>query len=178
MRCLRGSIVQALQELSPIATVDFMERLQERDPGAFVAEAERLTNSHDAEGASANYAPGAVLELVTDGALERHVGPAAIREAWRVVLHAGRARGFRVRKTLVAVDGDTIVNRWEGEIGGRDRARGIETWRFDADGLIVEHVLFSFLDVRPSTSLVARARIAIGGPRTALTLLREQRKAG
>lgn len=43
---------------------------------------------------------------------------------------------------------------------------------------IVEHALFSFLDVRPSTSLVARARIAIGGPRTALTLLREQRKAG
>lgn len=56
--------------------------------------------------------------------------------------------------------------------------RGIETWRFDADGRIVEHVLFTFLDVRPSTSLVARARIALGGPRTALTLLREQRRVG
>ncbi len=38
------------------------------DPVAFVAEAERLTNSHDSVGAAAVYAPDARLELVTDGA--------------------------------------------------------------------------------------------------------------
>lgn len=147
------------------------------DPAGFLADAERLTNAHDAPGASAVYAPDAVLVLITDGAREEHHGPAAIERAWSVVLGAGARRGFRVGKTLVAVGDDTIVNRWDGELGGRPGAHGTETWRFDADARVVEHWACTFLAVRPASSLVARLRVLVADPRTALALLRAERRA-
>lgn len=51
---------------------------------AFVAEAERLTNAHDAVGAARVYAADASLELVTDGAVAWHHGrtPSSARGGW------------------------------------------------------------------------------------------------
>ncbi len=147
------------------------------DPAAFVAAAERLTNAHDAPGAAAVYAPDARLVLITNGAREEHHGRGAIERAWGVVLGAGERRGFRVRKTVVAVGGDTIVNRWEGEIGERADVHGTESWRFDADARVVEHQALTFLGVRPATSLAARLLVLAAAPRTALALLRAERRA-
>jgi hypothetical protein len=159
------------------ATTDRPAPRRPTDAHAFLAEAERLTNAHDAIGAAAIYAADAVLELVTDGAREDHRGAAAIRRAWQVTLGAGARRGFRVRKTLVAADDDVIVNRWEGTIGRSDRVRGMESWRFDDSGRVVEHHAWTFLDVRPATGLVARLRLAATAPRTAVAFLRAERAA-
>ena len=70
----------------------------------------------------------------------------------------------------------TIVNEWSGT-GAHRRAAGIELWRRRADGLVVEHRLYTFLDLRPSAGLVARLRLGLSSPRLALALLRAQRRA-
>ena len=56
------------------------------------------------------------------------------------------------------------------------RALGAERWTFDEDGLVHDHIMWTFFDVRPSTTLVARARIGLATPRTALAFLRAQRR--
>lgn len=145
------------------------------DPVAFVAEAQRLTNTHDFAGAAAVYAPDARLELVTDGAVEWHEGRDAIQQAWQVVLDAGRAQGFQVVKEVVTASADTVVNRWEGSFGGRGACRGIESWTFGAEGLVVEHRAETFLSVRPASSWRARLRLLVTSPRVALGFARAER---
>ena len=147
------------------------------DPAAFVAEAERITNERDVDGAAAAYAEDARLETITDGAAESYGGREEIRRAWAGYLSAMEARGFVLRKRLVSVGGDTIVNEWEGTLGGRTHARGVEWWRFGDDERVIEHVLLSFLNVRPSSSPLARLRLASLYPATALSFLREQKRA-
>jgi hypothetical protein len=85
-------------------------------------------------------------------------------------------RGFSLRKTLVSVGEDTIVNEWKGTLGGRTDARGIELWRFDDRGRVVEHRMYSLLNVKPSTSRLQRFRLTLNYPATAATFLREQVK--
>lgn len=144
---------------------------------AFVRGAERATNDHDAAAAAAVYADDAVLELVTDGLLERHEGRAAIERAWRVVLGAAGRRGLHVAKAIVAVDGDTIVNRWSGSFAGSSSCCGIESWRLDAEGRVVEHRLETFLAVRPKASLPGQLRVLLTAPRVALALKAAERAA-
>jgi ketosteroid isomerase-like protein len=149
------------------------------DPAAFVAAAERGVNDRDVEGTAAVYAENATLVAVTDGAVEEYRGGSAIRAAWDAYLATFGARGFTLSKTLQAADGDTIANTWTGSLGaGRTRAEGMETWRFDADGKVVEHRMYSFLNLKPSTSPLARLRLAASYPLSALAFLREQRRAG
>lgn len=147
-----------------------------RDPAAFVAAAERGINERDLQATAGVYALDGVLTSITDGAVEHHAGAAAIRGAWAGYLDAMQARHFWLRKTLVAVDGDVIVNEWVGGFGPGRGAEGIERWRFGPGGQVSDHVMWTFFDVRPSTSPIARARIALGGPRTALAFLRAQRR--
>ncbi|QVI29200.1 nuclear transport factor 2 family protein [Mycolicibacterium neoaurum] len=146
------------------------------DAAAFVAVAEKLTNTHDAAGTAGVYAREATLELVTDGAVELHRGAQAIADAWSTVLGAGARHGFAVRKEIVAVDDATIVNRWEGTFGKRQPCRGIESWRFDEDGLVVEHRAETFLTVRPAHELRAQLRLLFGAPRVALAFARARRR--
>lgn len=148
------------------------------DPAAFVAEAERLTNAHDAAGAAGVYAADASLELVTDGAVEWHHGRDAIERAWWIVLDAGRTRGFAVTKSVVAASATTVVNRWEGSFTGGGSCRGIESWTFGADGLVVEHRAETFLVVHPAASRRARLRLLLGSPRVALAFARAERRVG
>ncbi|GAA4802892.1 nuclear transport factor 2 family protein [Nocardioides caeni] len=146
------------------------------DAVAFVAEAERLTNAHDAAGAARVYAEDASLELVTDGAVEWHHGRDAIERAWRIVLEAGGERGFAVTKTVVAASATTVVNRWEGSFGGGGACRGIESWTFGADGLVVEHRAETFLVVRAAATWRSRLRLLLGSPRVALAFARAERR--
>jgi ketosteroid isomerase-like protein len=146
------------------------------DPTAFVSEAERATNEYDLEGAASVYAQDAVMHSVTDGAEETHRGADAIRTAWDGYFEGMRATGFQLSKSLVSADGDTIVNSYDSSFGDGRKGRGIETWRFDDEGKVREHHMYSFFEVRPSSSLVQQLRLLISYPRIALAFLRATRR--
>jgi SnoaL-like domain len=148
------------------------------DPARFVAEAERISNAANVEEALAVYAPDAVLESVTDGTLLVHRGSSELRTAIEIMFSVARTRLVQVRKELVAITDDTIVNTWEGTVGRRRETRGIEVWRFDTDGKVCHQRMYTFLDVRPDTDWVQRLRILLLSPRTALAFLRAQLRAG
>jgi len=146
------------------------------DPQAFISAAERGINERDLEGTAGVYAEDAFMQTFTDGAEESFRGASAVRGAWKSYLEAMDDRDFRLAKTIVSVADDVILNEWTGTLGGRNESRGIEYWVFDAERKVREHRLYTFLDVRPSTSPVQRARMGLAYPRTALSFLRAQRK--
>jgi hypothetical protein len=148
------------------------------DPEAFLAAAERGINDRDLEATAGVYAPDAFMQTFTDGAEESFRGAAAVRGAWASYLDAMAQRGFRLAKTLVSSSDAVIVNEWTGTLGGRTDSRGIEYWVFDSDGKVSEHRLYTFLNVKPATSALQRARLGFTYPRTALSLLRAQRRRG
>lgn len=148
------------------------------DPQAFIAAAERGINERDLDGTAEVYADDAFMQTFTDGAEESFRGSAAVRDAWATYLEAMDERDFRLAKTIVSVTEEVILNEWTGTLGGRNESRGIEYWVFDGDGKVREHRLYTFLDVRPSTSPVQRARMGLAYPRTALSFLRAQRRRG
>ena len=149
-----------------------------QDPAGFVAAAERGINERDLEATAGVYSAGARLTSLTDGALETYEGGSAIHGAWTGYLSAMRARDFRLAKRLLVAAGDTIVNTWTGTLGGRTDARGIEYWRFDEQGKVTEHQMYSYLNAKPSTSALQRLRLGLAYPATALAFLREGRRAG
>jgi hypothetical protein len=148
------------------------------DPAAFVEAAERGINDYDLDATAGVYARDARLENYVDGAFEAWEGGEAVRSAWGMYLAAMKERRFTLRKTLVSAADDTIVNVWTGSLGGRTDAEGIEYWRFDDEGNVREHRLYSLMNVKPSTSPLARARMAFAYPLSALAFLRARRRAG
>jgi hypothetical protein len=147
------------------------------DPASFIAEAERITNAWDHVAATALYVDDISLELITDGAIESYQGREEARRAWQGLMSALRKRTFTLDKTLLVAADGVIVNTWHGSLAGRTDARGLELWVFDADGLVRQHRMVSFLNVKPSNHPVARLRLALVAPIAALTILREQRRA-
>ena len=147
------------------------------DPAGFVAAAERGINQRNLKATCAVYAERARLEAVTDGARELHVGSDEIRRAWSGYLGAMDARGFRLRKRMLAAENDTLVNEWSGTLGGRTDAQGVEHWRFDGDGKVYDHRMLTFMNVKPSTSPLQRLRLLAAYPLTAVTFLRETARA-
>jgi hypothetical protein len=142
------------------------------DPADFVTLAERATNAYDTELATALYSEDAEVEVIADGARERVVGRAAIREALARFTGPLKDSGYAVEKKLLSAEPGLIVNEWTGRFPGSDRSVGIEIWRFDADGKVNAHRLFAFFDVRGVNSPIAGARLALGKPLLALRLLR------
>lgn len=148
------------------------------DPAAFVAAAERGINEYDLDATAGVYADDGRLENYVDGAFESWQGGAAIRSAWGAYLDAMRERGFTLRKTLLSASGDTVVNTWTGSLGGRTDAQGIEYWRFDDEGRVREHRMYSLMNVKASTNPLARLRMALAYPLSALAFLRARKRAG
>ncbi|MDQ3935081.1 MAG: nuclear transport factor 2 family protein [Actinomycetota bacterium] len=148
------------------------------DPAAFVAAAERGINDYDLDATAAVYAGDALLENYVDGTFESWEGADAVRRAWGMYLEAMKERRFTLRKTLVSAADDTIVNTWTGSLGGRTDAEGIEYWRFDGDGKVRQHRLYSLMNVKPSTNPLGRARMAFAYPLSALAFLRARKRAG
>jgi len=148
------------------------------DPRAFIASAERGINGRDLEATVGVYSPDAMMQTITDGAAEMFSGSSEIRAAWASYLQAMEKRDFRLAKTLISTSDDVIVNEWTGTLGGHTESRGIEYWVFDNEGQVREHRLFSFLNVKPSTSLLQRLRLGLAYPRSALSFLRAQRNRG
>jgi hypothetical protein len=177
--------VQLRIEEALVATQQSLQQLGSRptghlppDSAVFVRDAERMTNEGDVESTMAIYADDATLEAITDGAHERHHGVDAIHRAWRVYMASLTSRRFRIAKTLIVAADGVIVNEWEGTIAGSTKTRGIERWSFDADGKVVDHVMYTFLAVRPSTSAVQRLRMLLAYPRTAAAFARNQAAVG
>lgn len=148
------------------------------DPAAFVAAAEAGINAYDLDATAAVYARDGLLENYVDGAFEGWDGGDAIRDAWSAYLDAMRERRFTLRKTLLSAADDTIVNTWTGSLGGRTDAQGIEYWRFDGDAKVREHRMYTLMNVKPSTSPLARLRMAAAYPLSALAFLRARKRAG
>ena len=142
------------------------------DPSEFIAAAERGINQRDLEATASVYADDALLEAITDGAVERFLGADEIRAGWEGYLKAMDQRGFSLRKQLRAVEGDTIVNEWTGTLGGRTKAIGIEHWTFDDGGKVRMHRMYSFLNIKPSTNPLQRLRLTLNYPLTAIAFLR------
>jgi ketosteroid isomerase-like protein len=148
------------------------------DPAAFVAAAERGINEYDLDATAAVYAADGRLENFVDGSFEAWDGADRVRAAWGAYLDAMRERSFTLRKTLLSADGDTIVNTWTGSLGGRTDAQGIEYWRFDDAGKVREHRMYSLMNVKPSSNPLARARMALAYPASALAFLKARKRAG
>lgn len=142
------------------------------DPEAWVSNNERITNEADREGWLAIYAPDAVLETLTEGLYERAQGIDAICAAIDIYAPVFTARGLKVEKRLVSASAAVVVNAWTGGFGGKHNQRGIEAFRL-RDGLVVHHEMYTFLDVRPSTSLFGRLRSLLYAPGEMLSLARE-----
>jgi ketosteroid isomerase-like protein len=141
------------------------------DPAAFLAGTERAVNSYDLDAAASVYASQAVMQTVTDGTEEHFEGADAIRAAWNGYFQHMRSTGFRVRKTLVSAEADVLVNNNESSIRDGRSGGGVETWRFDADGRVIEHHIYSFRNARPPSRLIERLMLY---PRVALALLKER----
>lgn len=144
------------------------------DAASFAANAERITNHVLTEEWLELYAPDAVAEWIVDGAYERHEGIEAVRAAVLDLAALWRKLGLHVRKTVECADHDTIVISWTGGFGGSDRQFGTEIWTL-REGLVIRHQMYAYLDVRPSTSLLARLRLTATAPRVALALLAQRR---
>lgn len=147
------------------------------DPAGFVAAAERAINDYDLEATVAPYAPDATLESLTEGARERFDGADSIRRGWRGYLAGMRSTGFRLRKTLLTASDGVLVNTWESDFRGRTHGAGIEIWRFDSEGRVSAHRMYTFFEIRSSTDLLQRLRLLITHPRLAVAFLRATLRA-
>ncbi|GAB3923840.1 hypothetical protein GCM10029976_014660 [Kribbella albertanoniae] len=135
---------------------------------AFVAEAERMTNERDVDGIRTVFAADGHQTATLDGLLIEANGIDEIHRAWRTMCAFMAKRQMYVTKTLVTADETTIVNEWVGTVAGKPSARGIEVWKLNDAGLVVDQRLYGFLDARPETSPVQNLRILVSHPLTAM----------
>ena len=137
-----------------------------------MAATEAAVNSYDVEAVTAVYAVEALVQMVAGETEERFEGADAIRSAWRGYLDEMRSTGLQIRKTLVSAERDVLVNNNESTFRDGRFGGGIETWRFDADGKVIEHHMYSYFAPRPPSGLVERLRIYL---RMALAMLKSRR---
>jgi hypothetical protein len=139
---------------------------------AFVAEAERMTNERDVDSVRTVFASTAHQTATIDGLLVEADGIEEIHRAWDTMCAFMERRQMYVEKTLVTADDATIVNEWVGTIAGKRAARGIEVWKLDQAGLVVDQRLYGFLDARPDSSPVQNLRMLVAHPLTAVAFAR------
>jgi len=144
---------------------------------AFVAEAERMTNERDVDGVRTVFASDARQTATLDGLLIEADGIDEIHRAWGKMCAFMDKRQMYVEKTLVTADDTTIVNEWIGTVAGKRTARGIEVWKLDDAGLVVDQHLYGFLDARPESSPVQNARMLLAHPITAVAFARVRARA-
>lgn len=69
----------------------------------------------------------------------------------------------------MAATDDIIVNEWSGGPHGRREGRGIEIWRFNREGKVVDQRLYSYLKVRPTWHPIQVLQLLLVSPGMALT---------
>lgn len=139
------------------------------DAQSFAATAERITNHGTADELLALFADDATADWIIDGAHDQHRGTAAIATAAADLFEIGHALKLHVTKTVECADENTIVLSWTGGFGNGHpngkpgRQFGTEIWTF-RDQLVIRQQMYTYLDVRPSTSPLAGARLLLTGP--------------
>jgi ketosteroid isomerase-like protein len=146
------------------------------DPGAFVAATAEAINGFDLDAVVAIYSADATLEFSREDVEERFAGAAHIRKGWASYLEDLREAGGTVSKTLESADAAALVARYETRFADGRARGGIETWRFDEMGAVVEHHVYGMIEPRPESDLVQRLRLLLSYPRDGLALLRGRRK--
>lgn len=139
---------------------------------AFVAEAERMTNERDVDAIRHVFVPDGRQTATLDGLLIEANGIDEIQHAWGVMCAFMEKRRMYVEKALVTADDTTIVNEWVGSVAGKASARGIEVWKLNEAGLVIDQRLYGFLDARPESSPVQILRMLIAHPLTAVAFAR------
>ena len=133
---------------------------------SFVAEFEQALNAGDLDAVVAVYSEDALLSRVNGGNEEVHRGLPAIRDVWAVYLR--ELGGAEMRKTLTSDTGDTLTAEWHA-----GETKGVEYWRFDADGLVYEHRIWGHEAAEPVQNPLDRVRVA-----AALAFLRHGGRLG
>jgi len=143
---------------------------------AFVGEAERMTNERDVDGIRTVFNADSHQTAILDGLIIEANGIDEIHRAWGTMCAFMEKRQMYVEKTLVTADKTTIVNEWVGSVAGKKTARGIEVWKLDGSGLVVDQRLYGFLDPRRESSPVQNLRMLVAHPLTAVAFARVQRR--
>jgi nuclear transport factor 2 (NTF2) superfamily protein len=118
---------------------------------AFVANVESLFMPWDLPGLLAGFTDDCVVRF---GDLPEFRGKAALERLFRG--RSERQKGYRLRKQLRALMGDTIANFWEGEwedrlTGARMAGRGVEIWTMRDGKIAVWEAAFNTNEVgKPS----------------------------
>ncbi|MGV9711902.1 nuclear transport factor 2 family protein [Gordonia sp. NPDC003424] len=141
----------------------------------FLADAQRITNEGLVDELLVRFADDAVAEWIMDGAADTYRGIDQIRAAATELFDVCHTLGLRVHKTLECEGADTLVFSWTGGFNGGTGQFGTEIWTFRG-GLIVRHQMYSYLDVRPSTSPLAALRLTATAPKVVGALLRYRLK--
>ena len=111
---------------------------------AFVAQVQSLFMPWDIPGLLAGFTEDCVVRF---GDLPEFRGKAALEQLFRS--RSERQIGYRLRKELRALAGDTIANYWEGEwrdrVTGKEMAgRGVEIWVMRDGKIAVWEAAFNF----------------------------------
>jgi nuclear transport factor 2 (NTF2) superfamily protein len=118
---------------------------------AFVAQVQSLFMPWDIPGLIAGFTEDCVVRF---GDLLEFRGKAALEQLFRS--RSERQIGYRLRKELRALAGDTIANYWEGEwrdaVTGKEMAgRGVEIWIMRGGRIAVWEAAFNVNEVgKPS----------------------------
>ncbi len=118
---------------------------------AFVARVELLFMPWDITGLLAGFTDDCVVRF---GDLPEFRGKAALERLFRG--RSERQKGYRLRKQLRALMGDTIANYWEGEwedrvTGAQMAGRGVEIWMMRDGKIAVWEAAFNTNEVgKPS----------------------------
>jgi hypothetical protein len=144
---------------------------------AFVAEAQRMTNERDVDGIRTVFAADGHQTATLDGLLIEANGIDEIHRAWGTMCAFMDKRQMYVEKALVTADETTIVNEWVGTVAGKKTARGIEVWKLNEAGLVVDQRLYGYLDARPESSPVQNLRMLVSHPLTAIAFARVRSRA-
>lgn len=138
------------------------------DPAAFIAEAERITNTRSLHALEEIFAPTATWTVLIDGLRFAAVGHHEIQFRWAELCRFMTRRGLTVAKNVIACDDRTIVSGWTGHTNDGATPTGHEIWRFDSHGRVCDQLLAGYLAPKPAESLVANLRYLCHQPANAL----------
>ena len=120
---------------------------------AFVKQVESLFMPWNVEGIVAGFTEDCVVRF---GDLPEFRGRAELEKFFRA--RAARQKGYRLRKELKALMGDTIANTWEGEwqdsqSGAKMSGRGVEIWVMRGGKIAVWEAAFNFKEAGKTSAM-------------------------
>ncbi len=120
---------------------------------AFVRQVESLFMPWNVEGIVAGFTEDCVVRF---GDLAEFRGRAELEKFFRA--RAARQKGYRLRKQLKALTGDTIANTWEGEwedsrTGARMSGYGVEIWKMRGGRIAVWEAAFNVKEAGKASAL-------------------------